>query len=184
MRQALERLARLDVKIYNAAFAIEGAIDTVAPDQMRKLTEVNYLGTYYAGRATLPVFRRQGRDHLVIVSPIVGKRGVLFMGAYAATKFVQLSLAECLRSECVGADIYARVVLPVLGRGRIPGREVARNRPQGRVRRRAVPKADRVANAIALAIAHPVRPVYSHVLSRGLIWLNALPRASDRLVRK
>ena len=80
---------------------------------MRKLLDVNYLGTYHAARAALPVFRRQGRGHLVIVSSIVGKRGVPYMGAYSATKFAQVGLAESLRAELVGTDIHVTVVFPV-----------------------------------------------------------------------
>ena len=63
----------------NAGFAIYGAIDDITPDQMRRLVDINYFGTYYATRAALPVFRRQGAGHILIVSSIVGKRGVPFM---------------------------------------------------------------------------------------------------------
>ena len=57
---------------------------------MQKLLDVNYTGTYHAARAALPLFRRQQAGHLIIVSSIVGKRGVPYMGAYAATKFAQV----------------------------------------------------------------------------------------------
>src|SRR5450756_862420 len=90
---AVERFGRLDVMMCNAGFGIAGAIDDITPDQMRTLMDVNYFGTYYAARAALPVFRRQGTGHLIIVSSIVGKRGVPYMGAYAATKFAQVGLA-------------------------------------------------------------------------------------------
>ena len=40
-------------------FGVAGAIDVMPPEQMRRLLDVNYLGTYYAARAALPVFRRQ-----------------------------------------------------------------------------------------------------------------------------
>ena len=35
------------------------------------------------------------------------------MGAYAATKFAQVGLAECLRAELAGTDIHVTVVYPV-----------------------------------------------------------------------
>ena len=74
--RAVERFGRLDVMICNAGFGIYGAIDDITPEQMHKLVDVNYFGTYYATRAALPVFRRQGAGHVIIVSSIVGKRGV------------------------------------------------------------------------------------------------------------
>src|SRR5205807_7477865 len=96
-----------------AGFRLYGAIDDITPDQMRRLMDVNYFGTYFAARAALPVFRRQQRGHLIVVSSIVGKRGVPFMGAYSATKFAQVGMAECLRSELLGSDIHVTVVYPV-----------------------------------------------------------------------
>ena len=43
--------------------------------------------------------RRQQSGQLIIVSSIAGKRGIPFMGAYAATKFAQVGLAESLRAK-------------------------------------------------------------------------------------
>ena len=31
---------------------------------MRRMMDVNFMGTFYGARAALPVFRRQGRGHL------------------------------------------------------------------------------------------------------------------------
>jgi short-subunit dehydrogenase len=184
VRLSLNRFQRLDVMICNAGFGIAGAIDTISSDQMRKLIDTNYLGTYYATRAALPVFRRQGRGHLIFVSSIVGKRGVPFMGAYSATKFAQVGLAECLRAELVGSEIHVSVVLPVSTETEFfdvmaaeTGAAVGRSGPrQG---------ADTVADAIASAIERPVPEVYPYSKARGLVWLNALaPAVADRFVKK
>src|SRR6185436_7899108 len=109
----VERFGRLDVMMCNAGFGIAGAIDEITPDQMRSLVDVNYMGTYYAAHAALPVFRRQGAGHLIVVSSIVGKRGVPSMAAYSATKFAQVGMAECLRAEVSGSNIHVSVVFPV-----------------------------------------------------------------------
>src|ERR671928_1638857 len=71
------------------------------------------MGTFFAARAALVVFRRQRAGHIIVISSIVGKRGVPYMGAYAATKFAQVGLAECLRSEVAGTGIHVSVVYPV-----------------------------------------------------------------------
>src|SRR5712671_205711 len=113
VRLTVQRYQRLDVMVCNAGFGVAGAIDAMPPEQMRKLLDVNYLGTYYAARAALPVFRRQGHGHLVIVSSIVGKRGIPYMGAYSATKFAQAGLAECLRAELSGSNIHVSTVFPI-----------------------------------------------------------------------
>src|SRR5690349_4781416 len=67
---AVDRFSRLDVMLCNAGFGIAGAIDDIAPEQMQRLIDVNFIGTYLAARAALRVFRRQGFGHLIVVSSI------------------------------------------------------------------------------------------------------------------
>jgi short-subunit dehydrogenase len=182
---AVERFGRLDVMICNAGFGIAGAIDDISPAQMRELVDINYMGTFYAARAALTVFRRQAAGHLVIVSSIVGKRGVPYMGAYAATKFAQVGLAECLRSEVAGTRIHVSVVYPVSTETEffdVMSRETGTVVTRAHGPRQPVTV---VADAIARAIAHPVAEVFPHFKSRALVWLNAMaPAFTDRLVQR
>lgn len=185
VRRTVERYGHLDAMICNAGFGIAGAIDQVTSDQMRRLIDVNFLGTFYAARAALGVFRRQQRGHLVIVSSIVGKRGVPYMDAYSATKFAQVGLAECLRSELAGSDIHVSVVYPVSTDSEFF--DVMSRETGGTVIHAAGPRqnAEHVANAIARALDHPVPEVYPHTKSRALVWLNAFaPGVCDRVVKR
>lgn len=180
----LERFGRLDVMMCNAGFGVYGSIDAIAPEHMRELMDVNFLGTFYAARAALPVFRRQQRGHLIIVSSIVGKRGVPYMGAYAATKFAQVGLAECIRAELAGTGIHVSVVYPISTETEFF--EVM-TRHSGYSTRAAGPRqsADNVAAAIARGIAHPVPEIYPYRRARALAILNALaPGFTDRLVTR
>ena len=183
--RAVERFGRLDVMMCNAGFGIAGAIDDITPDQMQKLMDVNYTGTFLAARAALRVFRQQGRGHIVIVSSIVGKRGVPYMGAYSATKFAQVGLAECLRAEVAGTDIHVTVVYPVSTETEFF--DVMSHETGTTVVRGPGPKqsADMVADAIARAIERPVPEVYPFFKSRALVWLNAFaPGVADRVVKR
>jgi short-subunit dehydrogenase len=183
--ETIERFGTLDVMICNAGFGIYGAIDDITPDQMRRLMDINYFGTYYAARAALPIFRRQQHGHIVIVSSIVGKRGVPYMGAYSATKFAQVGMAECLRSELHGTNIHVSVVCPVSTATEFT--EVMTRETGGEVSRSLGPAqtVDAVAEAIARAIERPIPEVYPYFKSRGLVLLNAIaPGFTDRLVQK
>ena len=182
--RAVERFGRLDVMMCNAGFAMYGPIDQIASADMRRLLDVNYMGTYHAARAALPVFRRQAAGHLVIVSSIVGKRGVPYVGAYAATKFAQAGLAECLRAELDGTGIHVSVVYPISTETEFF--EVM-TRESGYATRASGPRqsAEQVAEAIAQAIDRPVPEVFPYRKSRGLVLLNAVaPGFCDRLVKK
>jgi short-subunit dehydrogenase len=183
--RTVERFGRLDVMMCNAGFGIAGAIDDITPAQMQKLIEVNYTGTYLAARAALRMFRGQGHGHVIIISSIVGKRGVPYMGAYSATKFAQVGLAECLRAELVGSDIHVTVVYPVSTDTDffdVMSQETGTTVVRGPGPRQSV---DTVADAIARAIERPVPEVYPYFKSRALVWLNAFaPGLADRMVQR
>src|SRR5215510_14638595 len=70
--QTVSRWGQLDVMVCNAGFGVYGTIDQVAPEKVKAMTEVNYLGTFHAARAALPIFRSQNRGQVVIISSIVG----------------------------------------------------------------------------------------------------------------
>jgi short-subunit dehydrogenase len=183
--KTVERFGTLDVMMCNAGFGIYGAIDDITPDQMHKLMDINYFGTYYAARAALGVFRRQQHGHVVIVSSIVGKRGVPYMGAYAATKFAQVGMAECLRSELHGSNIHVSVVCPVSTATEFT--EVMTRETGSGVSESLGPaqSVEVVAEAIVRAIADPVPEVYPYFKSRGLVLLNAVaPGFTDKIVQK
>lgn len=181
---AIDAFGTLDVMICNAGFGIYGAIDRIEPDQMRRLFDVNYMGTYYAARAALPRFRANGRGHLVIVSSIVGQRGVPYMGAYSATKFAQVGMAECLRAELAGTDIHVSLVYPISTETEFF--EVMTKESGFTTASHGLKQSPEVvANAIARAIRRPVPEVYPYRPAKLLTILNAVvPAFCDRLVKR
>jgi short-subunit dehydrogenase len=183
--RTIARFGRLDVMMCNAGFGIAGAIDEIAPDQMQKLMDVNFTGTYLATRAALPHFRAQQSGHIIIVSSIVGKRGVPYMAAYSATKFAQVGLAECLRSELDGSAIHVSLVYPISTDTDFF--DVMSQETGATVTRAHGPRQDvsAVAEAIARAIVRPVPEVYPYRKSRALVILNAIaPGITDKVVQR
>jgi len=182
--RAVSRWGQLDVMICNAGYGVYGTIDQVTPEKMKAMMEVNYLGTFNAARAALPIFRRQTRGHIVVISSIVGQRGVPYVGGYAATKFAQVGLAESLRAELVGSGIHVTVVYPISTATEFHEVMV---RESGFATRAAGPRqsADRVAEAVARAIERPAPEVYPFRLSKGLAVINAIaPGLADRIVKR
>jgi NADP-dependent 3-hydroxy acid dehydrogenase YdfG len=182
--QAVSRWGQLDVIVCNAGYGVYGTIDRITSEQMKAMMDVNYLGTYNAARAALPIFRRQHHGHFIIVSSIVGKRGVPYVGAYAATKFAQVGLAECLRAELVGTAIHVTVVYPVSTETEFFEVMI---RHSGSATRAWGPRqsADTVADGIARAVEHPAPEVYPYRVARALAVFNAIaPGMCDRIVKR
>jgi short-subunit dehydrogenase len=131
------------------------------------------------------VFRRQQSGHIIIVSSIVGKRGIPYMGAYAATKFAQVGLAESLRAELLGSKIHVSMVFPVSTDSEFFDKMAHETGVP--VTRGPAPRqpADAVANAIARAMERPSAEIYPHAVSRLLVIVNALaPVWCDRIVQR
>lgn len=184
VRATVERFGRLDVMLCNAGHGVYGEVDRVDPAQMREMMDVNFNGTFLAAQSALRVFRTQGHGHIIIVSSIVGRRGIPFMGPYSATKFAQVGLAECMRAELLGTSIHVSVVYPISTETEFHGVMMQRS---GFATRAKGPRQspDVVANAIARAIEHPVPEIYPYKLSKGLAVLATLvPGLCDRLTKR
>jgi NAD(P)-dependent dehydrogenase (short-subunit alcohol dehydrogenase family) len=182
--EAQERFGRLDIMMCNAGFGYYGTLEETPPDVMRRMMDVNYLGTFLGARAAVPLFRAQRSGHLIFVSSIVGRRGIPFMGGYSATKAAQAALAESLRSEFAGTPIHVSCVYPISTRtefhdamARDYGHSVSGLGPKQSV--------DDVARAVIACLHHPRPEVYPHGPSRALAVLNTVaPALTDRIVRR
>jgi short-subunit dehydrogenase len=174
----------IDIMICNAGFGYYGTVEDTPPDVMRRMMEVNFMGTFHGARAALPVFRTRGHGHLLIVSSIVGRRGIALMSGYSATKAAQVGFAEALRTEFAGTDIHVSVVFPVSTPTEF---RQAMERDYGHSVSGLGPKqsVEQVAGAIVSCIRRPRAEVYPHAPSRALVVANAIaPGFTDTLVKK
>jgi len=181
---ATREFGRLDIMVCNAGFGYYGPIDETPPEVMRRMMDVNYMGTFYGARAALPIFRRQNSGHLIFISSIVGRRGIPLMGAYTATKAAQAGLAESLRAEFAGGPVHVTCVYPIStptefvdSMARDFGHRIGGLGPKQSV--------DDVARAIVRCVRRPRPELYPKAIARGLTVLNALtPRFTDWFVRR
>lgn len=95
-----------------------GRVEDVAVAEFRRLMEVNYLGSVKTAKAALPHLReagRGGRSLLLLVASIAGLRAGPEVGAYAASKFAVVGLAQALRDELRGTGVDVRALCPPPG---------------------------------------------------------------------
>jgi len=182
--RAVEAFGRIDVMICNAGIAYYGLLDEATSADMRRVVDVNVLGTFYAAHAALTVMRRQGHGHIIAISSIVARRGVGGSGLYGATKAAQLGLIESLRAEFAGTNLHASVVFPV--RTLTELREAAaRDFGQQVTGRGPSQSADDVARAILNCVRVPCAEVYPMRWSKLLGVLAVVaPALTDRIVRR
>ena len=182
--RAVDAFGQLDVLVCNAGIGFHGTLEATPADVVRRIVDVNLLGTVFAARTALPVMRRQGRGHIIAVASIVARRGVEGSAVYSASKAAQLAFIESLRAEFVGTGLHASVVLPVSTTSEF---HAAISRDYGQTVRGHGPKqsADQVAASIVRCIERPRAEVYPYRWAKMLAVVSAIaPAQADRLVRR
>lgn len=182
--RTVETFGRLDVMIANAGIGYHDTLAATPPDVMRRLVDVNLMGTLYAARAAALQFALQHSGHLIVVSSIVGRRGIAGSSVYSATKAAQAGLVESLRAEWHGTPLRASAVYPISTATEFHD-AIRRDygfTVQGRGPRQT---ADSVAQAVLRCIDTPKPEVYPYRRARALAVLNSLaPGLTDRLVTR
>jgi short-subunit dehydrogenase len=173
IHETVTRFGRLDILINNAGFGLFAKLEDTSAEELKTIFATNFLGTFYAIKAVLPVMQQQKAGHIINVSSVAGKRGFPLSGAYCATKFAMNGLTESLRTELRGSGIDVSLVMPV---GTATDFfTVAKNKSD----RPSVPlgivqSAHQVAEAIVRCARSPKAEVYVYPPSRILVLLNAL----------
>ena len=182
--QTIAAFGRLDILVANAGAGFHGSLLDTSPDAMARLMDLNYMGTFLLARQALPHLLRAPRASLIIVSSIVGRRGLGWGSAYAATKFAQVGLAESLRVELGATAVRVGVVFPVSTETEFRD-TMAREQGfaiEGHGPRQSAPH---VARAIVRGIESGQPEIYPHRASKLLSILGAtLPGLADRIVRR
>ena len=182
--ETLAAFGKLDIVIANAGAGFHGSLLDTSADAMARLLDLNYMGTFLLVQAALPHLIRAPRANVIIVSSIVGRRGLGWGSAYAATKFAQVGLAESLRVELAGTSVRVGVVFPVSTETEF--RE-AMAREQGFEIRGKGPRqsAGHVARAIVRGIERGRPEIYPHAASKLLAIVSVMfPGLADRIIRR
>lgn len=104
----LKEEGRLDGLVNNAGVALGGFLEQVAPDELRKVFEVNVFGLWALTNEVLPHMREVGAGKIINISSGSGFMAFPGLGAYAASKFAVEGMTEAWRHELAlfGVDIY------------------------------------------------------------------------------
>jgi NAD(P)-dependent dehydrogenase (short-subunit alcohol dehydrogenase family) len=179
-------LGPIDVWVNNAMVTLFCPVSELRPEEVRRVTEVTYLGTVHGTMAALARMRRRDRGVIVQVGSALAYRGIPLQAPYCGAKHAVRGFTDSLRAELLheGSDIRLTAVhLPAI------------NTPQfdwARTRRRREPRpvapvydTDAAARAVVGAAVAPAREYW--VGGRTLLMIMAntvVPQVMDLLLAR
>ena len=109
---AVDRFGGLDVLVNNAGIARTGLVSDLAVASWEEMIDVNLRGVLHGIGAALPVFRSQGRGHLVTTVSTSGLKIAPTQAVYAATKNAVRTVLETLRQESTDGALRTTSISP------------------------------------------------------------------------
>ena len=92
-------LGPIDVWVNNAMVTVMSPIHALAPDEIKRVTEVTYLGTVYGTLSALKHMRKRNRGVIVQVGSALAYRAIPLQAPYCGAKFAIRGFTDSLRSE-------------------------------------------------------------------------------------
>jgi short-subunit dehydrogenase len=179
---AKEKLGGLDILVNNAGVGAMGLFEAIAPENVRRVMEVNYFALVDMTRVALPLLKQGNRPIVVNISSILGHRGVPHNSIYAASKFAVHGFSESIRAEFTRYGIDVLVVSPGTTETEFFDRVIEKNTEPNWPQHKPIP-ASKVAQQIVTAIRRGKHEIVPYVWGRVLCWLNRLsPRLVDTIM--
>jgi short-subunit dehydrogenase len=100
-RKVEEELGPIDVWVNDAMVSVFSPAKEMTPDEYRRVTEVNYLGTVYGTLAALKRMLPRDRGHVVQVGSALAYRAIPLQSAYCGSKHAIQGFTESVRSELI-----------------------------------------------------------------------------------
>jgi 3-dehydrosphinganine reductase len=181
---ALERHGPADVLVTCAGVVRPGYFEDLPDAVLERDMAIDYFGTLWTIRATLPSMLETGAGTIVCISSFAGLVGVFGMGAYCPPKYAVRGLCETLRTELKPRGIHVASVYPTdvdtpgLA-AEIPQHPPEQDAMQGKIRPISP---EVVVDAILDGIARRRKRIYPGGWNRFLARLaNGAPWIADRI---
>ena len=147
-----QELGPIDVWVNGAMTSSLAPIDQLPSDEIRRVTDVTYLGTVYGTQAALRRMRPRDSGVIVQISSGLAYRSVPLQAAYCGAKAATRGFTDSLRCELIHDGSRVRVAMVHLP---------AVNTPQFSWVRSRLPRA-----------MQPLPPVYQpEIAARAIVWV-------------
>lgn len=187
IESAINAFGGIDIIINNAGISMRSLMKDTDPSVIKKLMDVNFMGTVYCTRFALDsIIDRKGV--IVGVSSIAGYRGLAGRSGYSASKFALQGWLEALKAELMDDGVHVMWVCPGFTTSNI--RQAAldadgRSLGDSTMDEGKMMTAAECAGHILQAIMQKKRTLVLTGQGKRAVWLNKLfPSLADKMVKK
>lgn len=110
--QVLGEVGLPDIVIANAGIGYDAHFVDTDDEAWREVFETNVFGVIRTVRPFVPGMIERGSGRVLLISSVVGKRGIPHYACYAASKFALDGMADVLRVELVGTGVSLGTIYP------------------------------------------------------------------------
>ena len=86
----------------------------VDPDEVRRVMEVNFMGTFLTSTAAIPSMIEQGWGRIVNIASIAGKEGNPNLAPYSSSKGAVIALTKSLGKELATKGVLVNAIAPAV----------------------------------------------------------------------
>ncbi|MDP8079326.1 SDR family NAD(P)-dependent oxidoreductase [Phocoenobacter skyensis] len=110
--ETIQASGGLDAVFCNAGYGLPSMIEDVSRQDLRDIFETNVFGVWEVMNEALKIFHQQQHGKIIVTSSILGFAAMPFRGAYNSTKFAIEAMADTLRLELAGSNIFVSLLEP------------------------------------------------------------------------
>jgi len=111
IKKAFQEIKHLDIVVNNAGIYFQASIEETSKEQLDKIIDVNFKGTYLISKYALPLIKKN-KGNIINISSVVGIIPDPTSPAYCSTKAALIMLTKCMAREYGIKGVRVNAILP------------------------------------------------------------------------
>lgn len=103
---------KIDYLINNAGMGISGSIEGTSVEDVKKMFDVNFIGSFIVAKAVLPFMRNESKGKIINIGSVASEFAIPFQGFYSSSKSALKVFSEALSNEVKPYGIDVCTILP------------------------------------------------------------------------
>lgn len=112
IQETVIKWGRIDILIACAGQYVQDITNELDIKKYQQSMDINFFGTLYSIKSSLPIMKRQRSGHIVIINSLDAKKGIVGDGPYVSSKAALDGFGDVLRQEMKPFNIKVTSIFP------------------------------------------------------------------------